>query len=57
MPKHNKRQERELLELLSRTTPEYTAEDLQAQRLNFVDRLNRQAGELFRAKGLNIEFR
>jgi hypothetical protein len=43
--------------LLSRTTPEYTAEDLQAQRLNFIDRLNRQAGELFRAKGLNIEFR
>ena len=48
--------ERELLELLSRTTPEYTAEDLQAQRLNFVDRLNRQVGDLFRSKGLAIEF-
>ena len=49
--------ERELLELLSRTTPEYTAENLKAQRLNFVDRLNRQAGDLFRAKGLSVEFR
>ena len=49
--------ERELLDLLSKTTPEYTGEDLSAQRLNFVDRLNRQAGDLFRAKGLTVEFR
>lgn len=49
--------EAELLDLLSKTTPEYTAEDLKAQRLNFVDRLNRQAGELFKAKNLNVEFR
>ena len=47
----------ELLDLLSRTTPELTGEDLKAQRLNFVDRLNRQAGDLFRAKGLSVEFR
>ena len=47
----------ELLDLLSKTTPELTGEDLKAQRLNFVDRLNRQAGDLFRAKGLSVEFR
>lgn len=47
----------ELLDLLSKTTPELTGEDLKAQRLNFVDRLNRQAGDLFRAKGLAVEFR
>ena len=49
--------EQELLGLLSMTTPEYTGEDIKAQRLNFVDRLNRQVGDLFRAKGLAIEFR
>lgn len=49
--------ERELLALLSTTPPELTGEDLKAQRLNFVDRLNRQAGDLFRAKGLTVEFR
>ena len=47
----------ELLDLLSKTTPELTGENLKAQRLNFVDRLNRQAGDLFRAKGLSVEFR
>ena len=47
----------ELLDLLSKTTPELTGEDLKAQRLSFVDRLNRQASDLFRAKGLAIEFR
>lgn len=46
----------ELLDLLSKTTPELTGEDLRAQRLNFVDRLNRHAGDLFRAKGLSVEF-
>jgi hypothetical protein len=49
--------ERELLEMLSETTPEYTADDLKAQRLNFVDRLNRQTGELFKAKGLSVTFK
>ena len=49
--------EQELLSLLSMTTPEYTDEDLKAQRLNFVDRLNRQARDLFRTKGLSVTFR
>ena len=49
--------ERELLEMLSKTTPELTGEDLQAQRQSFVDRLNRGAGEMFKAKGLSVEFR
>lgn len=48
--------ERELLELLSKTTPEYTGDDLKAQRLNFIDRLNRQAGGLFESKGLTVRF-
>ena len=49
--------ERELLEMLNKATPEYTGEDLQAQRQSFVDRLNRCARQLFSAKGLDIEFR
>lgn len=48
--------ERELLDLLSKTPPEFTGDDLRAQRLNFVDRLNRQAGGLFESKGLTIRF-
>ena len=48
--------ERELLDLLSKTIPEYTGEDLRAQRQSFVDRLNHGAGEMFKAKGLSIEF-
>ena len=49
--------ERELLELLSKTTPEFTGEDLRTQRQLFIDRLNRGAGEMFRDKGLAVEFR
>lgn len=49
--------ERELLDLLSETPPEYTGEDLRAQRQIFVDRLNRGAVGLFSTKGLSIEFR
>ena len=49
--------ERELLDLLSTTTPEYTTEDLRAQRQSFVDRLNRGAGELFKAKRLSVTFK
>lgn len=49
--------ERELLDLLSTTTPEYTTEELRAQRQSFVDRLNHGAGEMFKAKGLTVEFR
>ena len=48
--------ERELLELLGSQPPEFTGEDLRVQRQSFVDRLNRQAGDLFRAKGLTVEF-
>jgi hypothetical protein len=48
--------ERELLELLGKTTPEYTGEDLRAQRQSFLDRLNRSSAELFKAKGLTVEF-
>ena len=49
--------ERELLELLGKTTPEFTGEDLRFQRQSFVDRLNHGAGEMFKAKGLTVEFR
>lgn len=49
--------ERELLELLGKATPEFTGEDLRVQRQSFVDRLNRGAGEMFRDKGLAVEFR
>ena len=49
--------ERELLDLLSKTTPELTGEDIKAQRQSFVDRLNHQASELFKAKNLDFEFR
>lgn len=48
--------ERELLELLGSKAPEFTGEDLRVQRQSFIDRLNRQAGDLFRAKGLSVEF-
>ena len=48
--------ERELLDLLSKTTPEYVGDDLKVQRLNFVDRLNRQARGLFESKGLTVRF-
>ena len=49
--------ERELLEMLSKMTPELTGEDLRAQRQSFVDRLNRGAGELFKAKRLSVTFK
>jgi len=48
--------ERELLEMLSSTPPEYSPDDIRARRMTFLDRLNRQAGDLFRTKGLSIEF-
>lgn len=49
--------ESELLDMLGRTPPDYTGEELRAQRQSFVDRLNRQAADLFKAKNLHIEFR
>ena len=48
--------ERELLDLLSRSPPEITDEDIRAQRQSFVDRLNGQAAGLFRSKRLSVEF-
>lgn len=48
--------ERELLEMLSSTPPEYTPDDIRARRMTFIDRLNRQAAALFHAKRLDVEF-
>jgi len=49
--------ERELLEMLNRTIPDYTGEDLRQLRQNFVDRMNRSTGEIFGAKDLEVIFR
>ena len=49
--------EQELLGMLGQTTPDYTGDDLRAQRLSFVTRLNDAAAGLFKAKGLEVEFR
>ena len=48
--------ERELLEMLSSNPPEYTPDDIRSRRMTFIDRLNRQATELFHAKRVDVEF-
>ena len=48
--------EAELLDLLDQKPPSLSQEELAAQRKDFVDRLNRDAGSLFEAQGLSIEF-
>jgi hypothetical protein len=49
--------ERELLDLLNRSPPEITGEDIRAQHQSFVVRLNQGAAKLFKVKNLNVEFR
>ena len=48
--------ERDLLALIYHDTPAPTADEIQARRLEFVGRLNRDAVRLFESKGLAVRF-
>lgn len=46
----------ELAEIACQTPPEFSPEQIQARRAEFVRRLNEQAATLFAAKGLAVQF-
>lgn len=48
--------EHELLEIVYRTPPQFSTDEIQTRRIVFVGRLNRGVAELFRAKRLDVEF-
>ena len=49
--------EKDLMELVYRSHPEPTPDEIESRRLEFVTRLNRDTARLFGSRGLSVEFR